>query len=76
MVAAVWLMLSGLIYSLQLSTGSFPRLLTRQEEEKYLAPASMHQKHPLGKIFKKSEGFWMAKTGISYRGYIPKADSP
>ena len=40
MVAAVWLMLSGLIYSLQLSTGSFPRPLTRQEEEKYLALAA------------------------------------
>ena len=40
MIAAVWLMLSGLMYSLQLSTGSFPRPLTRQEEEKYLALAS------------------------------------
>lgn len=40
MIAAVWLMLSGLLYSLQLSTGSFPKPLTRQEEEKYLALAS------------------------------------
>ena len=40
MIAAVWLMLSGLMYSLQLSTGSFPRPLTRQEEEKYLVLAS------------------------------------
>ena len=40
MIAAVWLMLSGLMYSLQLSTGSFPKPLTRQEEEKYLALAS------------------------------------
>ena len=40
MVAAVWLMLSGLLYNLQLSTGSFPRPLTRQEEEKYLALAA------------------------------------
>ena len=40
MIAAVWLMLSGLIYSLQLSTGSFPKPLTRQEEEKYLALAA------------------------------------
>ncbi len=40
MIAAVWLMLSGLLYSLQLSTGSFPKPLTRQEEEKYLALAA------------------------------------
>lgn len=39
-IAAVWLMLSGLMYSLQLSTGSFPKPLTRQEEEKYLALAA------------------------------------
>ena len=37
MLAAVWLMLSGLMYSLQLSTGSFPKPLTQEEEEKYLA---------------------------------------
>lgn len=37
MIAAVWLMLSSLLYSLQLSTGSFPKPLTRQEEEHYLA---------------------------------------
>ena len=37
MIAAVWLMLSGLLYSLQLSTGSFPKPLTAQEEQYYLA---------------------------------------
>ena len=37
MIAAVWLMLSGLMYSLQLSTGSFPKPLTAQEEQHYLA---------------------------------------
>ena len=36
MLAAVWLMLSSLLYSLQLSTGSFPRPLTEQEERHYL----------------------------------------
>ena len=36
MIAAVWLMLSGLMYSLQLSTGSFPKPLTAQEERHYL----------------------------------------
>ena len=36
MIAAVWLMLSGLLYSLQLSTGSFPRPLTAKEEAHYL----------------------------------------
>lgn len=40
MIAAVWLMLSGLLYSLQLSTGSFPRPLTAQEERHYLALAA------------------------------------
>ncbi len=34
---AAWLMLSSLIYSLQLSTGSFPKPLTAQEERHYLA---------------------------------------
>ena len=37
MLAAVWLMLSGLLYSLQLSTGSFPKPLTEEEERHYLA---------------------------------------
>ena len=37
MIAAVWLMLSGLMYSLQLSTGSFPKPLTQEEEQHYLA---------------------------------------
>lgn len=36
MLAAVWLMLSSLLYSLQLSSGSFPRPLTAQEERYYL----------------------------------------
>lgn len=36
MIATVWLMLSGLMYSLQLSTGSFPKPLTAQEERCYL----------------------------------------
>ena len=36
MLAAVWLMLSSLLYSLQLSTGRFPRPLTLQEEQYYL----------------------------------------
>ena len=36
MLATVWLMLSGLLYSLQLSTGSFPRPLTAEEERCYL----------------------------------------
>ncbi|MBE6983801.1 MAG: sigma-70 family RNA polymerase sigma factor [Ruminococcaceae bacterium] len=36
MIAAVWLMLSGLMYALQLSTGSFPKPLTEEEENYYL----------------------------------------
>lgn len=36
MIAAVWLMLSGLMYALQLSTGSFPKPLTEEEECYYL----------------------------------------
>ena len=36
MLTAVWLMLSSLLYSLQLSTGSFPRPLTEEEERYYL----------------------------------------
>ena len=40
MLTTVWLMLSSLLYSLQLSTGSFPRPLTAQEEEHYLQLSS------------------------------------
>ena len=40
MMAAVWLMLGGLMYSLQLSTGSFPKPLSQQEEQHYLALAA------------------------------------
>jgi len=36
MIATVFLMLSGLMYSLRLSTGSFPKPLTAQEERYYL----------------------------------------
>ena len=36
MIASLWLMLSGILYSLQLSTGSFPRPLTAEEEKRYL----------------------------------------
>ena len=36
MIASLWLMLSGILYSLQLSTGSFPRPLTTEEEQHYL----------------------------------------
>ena len=36
MLTAVWLILSGLVCSLQLSTGSFPAPLSAQEERYYL----------------------------------------
>ena len=36
MIAAAWLILSGLLYSLQLNAGSFPRPLTEAEERYYL----------------------------------------
>ena len=36
MIAAAWLMLSSLLYSLQLSTGSFPKPLSEEEERYYL----------------------------------------
>lgn len=36
MIAAAWLMLSTLLYSLQLSTGSFPKPLSAEEERFYL----------------------------------------
>lgn len=40
MLAATYLMLSALFYSLQLSTGSFPKPLTAEEERYYLALAA------------------------------------
>jgi len=40
MIAAAWLMMSGLLCSLQLSTGSFPKPLTEEEERHYLDLAS------------------------------------
>ena len=36
MTAALWLVLSSLLYSLQLQTGSFPKPLTAEEERLYL----------------------------------------
>ena len=36
MLATAWLVLSTLLYSLQLNTGSFPRPLTEAEERHYL----------------------------------------
>ena len=36
MYATVWLMLTGMMYALQLQSGSFPRPLTAQEERYYL----------------------------------------
>lgn len=36
---AAWLMLSTLLYSLQLNTGSFPRPLSEEEEQMYLERA-------------------------------------
>ena len=39
MLSATWLMLSTLLYSLQLNTGSFPRPLNEEEERYYLALA-------------------------------------
>ncbi|MDY4634895.1 MAG: RNA polymerase subunit sigma-70, partial [Candidatus Limivicinus sp.] len=37
---APWLIFGSLLYSLQLSSGSFPRPLTRQEEQHYLTLAA------------------------------------
>ena len=36
MIAAAWLVLSSLLYSLQLQTGSFPKPLTQEEEQRLL----------------------------------------
>ena len=40
MLATVWLMLSALFYSLQLSAGSFPKPLSLEEERYYLELAA------------------------------------
>ncbi len=50
MIASLWLMLSGILYSLQLSTGSFPRPLTAEEERHYLqltAQGDLHARNIL-----------------------------
>lgn len=39
MLSPVWLILSTLLYSLQLNTGSFPKPLTEEEERLYLKKA-------------------------------------
>ena len=36
MLAAAWLMISAMLYTLQLNTGSFPKPLTQEEELHYL----------------------------------------
>ena len=40
MLLNLWLILSGLMYSLQLQTGSFPKPLTKEEEQHYLKRAA------------------------------------
>ncbi len=40
MIPAIWLVLSGLLYSLQLSSGSFPKPLSAKEEQHYLQLAA------------------------------------
>ena len=40
MMSAVWLMISSLLYSLQLQNSSFPRPLTQKEEQRYLELAA------------------------------------
>lgn len=40
MLTSLWLALGGMLYSLQLSTGSFPKPLTPEEERHYLALAA------------------------------------
>ena len=40
MFSGIWLILSGLLYSLQLQTGNFPKPLTEQEERHYLELAA------------------------------------
>ena len=40
MFTGLWLMLGGMMYSLQLQTGSFPKPLTAQEERHYLELAA------------------------------------
>ena len=40
MLTAVWLMLSNMLYSLQLQSGSFPKPLTAKEERYYLEKAA------------------------------------
>ena len=40
MISAAWLILGTLLYSLQLSTGSFPKPLTEAEERHYLELAA------------------------------------
>ena len=40
MIPTVWLILGSLLYSLQLSSGSFPRPLTAKEEAYYLEKAA------------------------------------
>ena len=39
MTAAIWLILSSLLQTLQLQTGSFPKTLTAEEEHHYLTLA-------------------------------------
>ena len=40
MLMTAWLMLGAMLYSLQLSTGSFPKPLTEEEERHYLSLAA------------------------------------
>ncbi len=40
MFPTIWLIISGMMYSLQLQTGSFPKPLTAEQEREYLERAA------------------------------------
>ena len=58
MFASVWLLLSGLFYSLQLHSGSFPKPLTPEEERHYLERAAKATWRPETSWWNGICGWW------------------
>ena len=68
MLSSVWLLLSSLLCSLQLSAGSFPRPLTAQEERHYLTlAAAVEVTVPTGKY----DAERLANTSNNFYTYKP-----
>ena len=71
MLPTVWLMISALLYSLQLQTGSFPKPLSEQEERLYLEKAAQGDLQARNVLIERN---WRLVAHIMKKYYTQTAD--